>query len=154
MERALNLSPHFSLAEFTASQTAARLGIDNDLPAELLANARRTAEMLERIRAAMGGVPMLLTGGYRCQALNASTPGASATSDHVSACAADFHAPRFGSALDVSRFLAPRVDELGIGQLIYEFGGWVHAAWPDRAKPINRVLTINRRGTLVGIVGS
>jgi hypothetical protein len=50
----VNLSQHFSLAEFTASQTAAREGIDNDLPADLLANARRTAEMLERIRAALG----------------------------------------------------------------------------------------------------
>ena len=48
----MNLSPHFTLAEFIASGEASRRGISNDIPIELLANAKRTTtEMLERIRA-------------------------------------------------------------------------------------------------------
>ena len=36
------------LAEFTASDTALRLGIDNSLPPELLPMAILTAQMMER----------------------------------------------------------------------------------------------------------
>ncbi len=33
----MNLSPHFTLAEFVISETAARAGIDNDPPIEIVA---------------------------------------------------------------------------------------------------------------------
>ena len=42
------LSPHFSLAELTYSEIAARRGIPNDLPVELLPNLTRVANVLER----------------------------------------------------------------------------------------------------------
>ena len=44
------LTPNFSLAELTASQTAVRLGLDNTPGPEALANLRRTAALLEDIR--------------------------------------------------------------------------------------------------------
>jgi zinc D-Ala-D-Ala carboxypeptidase len=159
----MNLSPRFSLAEFTASQTAQRHGIENDLPAELLANARQTAEMLERIRrylsAKVGlihGAPILITSGYRSPALNIRV-GGSRNSDHTRALAADWHCPAVGRPTDVCRLLAPMVDELQIGQLINEFpsasGGWVHTSVEVPKNPANRIITINRAGARVGIFG-
>ena len=48
---AMQLTPHFTLAELTASTTATRLGIDNTPPAEIVPRLIMVAEMLERIRA-------------------------------------------------------------------------------------------------------
>ncbi len=47
----MKLSPEFTLEEFTRSDTALRLGIDNSLPPQLTSKALETAHMLERIRA-------------------------------------------------------------------------------------------------------
>lgn len=156
------LSQHFSLAEFTASQTAERAGIDNDLPAELLPKARATAEMLERIRKFLSdklglvhGAPILITSGYRGLKLNAIV-GGSKNSAHTQALAADWHCPVAGRPVDLCRLLAPHVDELGIGQLINEYpsqtGGWVHVQVTQPAKAVNRVITIGRSGTFPGIL--
>lgn len=152
----MNLTPHFTVSEFTASDTAARLGIDNSLPATMLVAARETCELLERIRAFLGGakareVPLVVTSGYRCPALNRAI-GSAPTSDHVLSLAADFKAPAFGSAFEVAQALAPHVSELGIGQLIHEFGSWVHVSTRQPARPVNRIITITRRGTEVGIL--
>lgn len=148
----MQLSPHFSLAEFCRSDAAARHGIDNDLPAELLAEARRTAQMLEAIRAELM-CALRITSGYRCQALNALL-GSKATSDHTKAMAADFE-PEVGTVARAAQFLARHVDRLGIGQLILEYpdrDGWVHVSSRRPVDPINRVLTITRAGTQPGIV--
>lgn len=157
----LKLTPHFTLAEFVASQTAARRGIDNTLPDALLPAARETCEMLERIRAFLRSragreVPILVTSGYRSNLLNRAI-GSGDSSDHVRAMAADFVAPAFGSALDVCRALAQQVDALGIGQLINEFpradgGGWVHVSTRHPSKALNRVITITAAGAVVGVV--
>jgi zinc D-Ala-D-Ala carboxypeptidase len=151
----MQLSPHFSLAEFTASDTAARQGINNELPSTLLPIAQDTAAMLERIRQYLSQragreIPMQITSGYRCLALNAAI-GSSPTSDHPKALAADWKAPEFGTPLQICRLLAPLVDVLGIGQLIHEFGTWVHTSQRVPALPINRVITISRAGTQAGI---
>lgn len=151
----MNLSPHFSLEEYIASDTAMRLGIDNRLPDSLMEEARRTCEMMERIRARLSRlvgqpVPIVITSGYRCPQLNRAI-GSTDTSDHVRAMAVDFKAGRFGTAYQVAQLLAPIVGELEIGQLIHEFGSWVHVSTRRPEKPINRIITISRRGTEVGI---
>ncbi|MCC2673280.1 MAG: peptidase family protein [Ramlibacter sp.] len=150
------LTPHFTVAEFTNSYQAERRGIDNSLPATLLPQAQRTCELLERIRGRLsqlagGSVPVLLSSGYRCLDLNRAI-GSNDTSDHVWAAAADFKAPAFGSAYEVAQALAPLVDELEIGQLIHEFGAWVHVSTRQPARPVNRVITISRRGVEPGVV--
>jgi zinc D-Ala-D-Ala carboxypeptidase len=151
----MNLSQHFTVAEFTASDLAARHGIDNALPATLLPEAQRTCEMMERIRVRLSRfmgqeVPIVLTSGYRCLELNRLLKSDD-TSDHVRAMAVDFKAGRFGSAYQVARMLAPLVDELQIGQLIHEFGSWVHVSTRRPDKQLNRIITIGRGGTEVGI---
>lgn len=149
------LSPHFSIEEFTASDTAVRLSIDNTIPASLLVAAQETAQLLERIRDELSRqagqpVPILVSSGYRCLPLNRALLSDD-SSDHVIAAAADFKAPAFGTPYQVSLALSGLVDELGIGQLIHEFGRWIHVSTRRPGKQINRVITISKRGTEVGI---
>ena len=154
----MKLSEHFTLAEFTASSTAAERGIQNVLPAVLLEEARRTAQMLERIRAELSvmkgcDVPVLVSSGYRSFELN-RVVGSSATSDHVKAMAADWSAPAFGTPCEIAKALAPLVRGLGVGQLIYEKPGrtaWVHTSTRIPAATVNRVITIGPAGALLGI---
>ena len=145
----MKLSEHFDLAEFTASDTAVRFGIDNSLPDELLPAALETAQMLERIRSMLGH-PVVVSSGYRCRELNDAI-GSKATSDHIRAMAADIKCPEFGSAHQLAKALAPHIVELGIGQLIYEFGSWVHVSTKIPAKAVNRVITIDRKGVRFGV---
>lgn len=151
----MNLSQHFTLEEFTDSDTARRLGIDNSLPNVYLPVAEQTAQMMERIRHHLsylnkGEVPVIITSGYRCLRLNAAI-GSAPTSDHTRALAVDFRAPAFGSPLKICRALQPVMDQLGIGQMIYEHT-WVHVSRRDPDKVINKVLTVNGSGYVAGIV--
>lgn len=148
------LTRHFTLAELTASAKAEQLGIDNTPPPELLPRLIMVAEMLERIRAALGS-PVVVTSGYRCQQLNLAVGGAT-TSDHPQGHAADIIAPAFGSATEVARLLAPLVSTLGIGQLILEGvrgKQWVHVSTHVPERAVNRVINITDAGVVPGIVG-
>jgi len=143
------MTPHFSLAEFTASDTAARKGIDNDLPDDLREAAHQTLEMMERIRFHIDA-PIAITSGYRCKALNrvvGSRPG----SDHTMALAVDFKSPKAGTPFQIATMLAPVIKIIGIGQLILEFGTWVHVSTRIPDKLINRVITVDKDGTRAGI---
>lgn len=148
----MQLTQHFTLAELTKSSTAERLELDNTPPPEVLPALTSTAEMLERIRSTLG-VPVTVTSGYRAWAVNKAVKGAT-TSDHAQGRAADIVAPRYGTPLQIARALAPLVDVLGIGQLIYErFGStaWVHVSTRVPDKRVNRVITITSAGTQLGI---
>lgn len=151
----MNLSEHFTLSEFVRSTTAAELHIDNTMPDVLMPNALAWAAMMERIRAALVAqlgrdVPIILTSGFRCLPLNRAKRSKD-SSDHPLAFAGDWIAPEFGTPYQICRFLAPRVDQLGIGQLIYEFDTWVHSSARMVDKLVNRIITINQFGTQVGI---
>ncbi|MGY8903201.1 MAG: D-Ala-D-Ala carboxypeptidase family metallohydrolase [Burkholderiales bacterium] len=143
------LTEHFSLAELTASTTANKLSIDNTPGPEALAQLQRTAEMLERIRSTLG-VPIKINSGYRSLLLNKAVGGVP-TSDHSRGMAADFVAPGYGTPYDIAKALAPLVSVLGIGQLIHEFGQWVHVSTRVPGSPANRVITISSAGTELGV---
>lgn len=147
----MKLSTNFTLEEFTASDTAERLHIDNSLPPALLNAAQNTAAMMEKIRAVLGDQAINVTSGYRCAELNRAI-GSSDTSDHLKAAAVDFKCPAFGSPRAIALHLAFKIDSLGIGQLIYEFESWVHVSTRRPSRDANRVITINQGGTHVGIV--
>lgn len=142
----VNLSPNFTLAEFTASQTAARRGIDNDPPLEVVAALKRTAQGLEAVRVRLGGAPIHVTSGYRSLELNRAI-GSKDTSQHVKGEAADFIAPRFGTPSEVVAAL--RDSGIEYDQLILEFAnsgrGWVHVSFSD--KPRHQALQIDEQGT-------
>jgi hypothetical protein len=145
------LSPHFSLEEFTASQTASRMGIPNQPVGQDLDNVRRTAEVMEKVRTLLGDKPILISSGYRCPELN-SACGGSSTSAHMYGLAADFTCPEAGDPVSICHVLEPYMQELGIDQLISEFnpGGWVHLGLSMGA-PRCMAMTIDNSGTQMGI---
>lgn len=150
----MKLSPHFTLEELTRSSVATARGIDNTAPPEIVPRLVLVAEMLERIRSTLG-VPIIVTSGYRCPALNVAV-GSRTTSDHPQGHAADILAPGFGTPTEVARLLAPLADTLSIGQIILEgVGGkqWVHVSTHTPERAINRVITVTDAGTVPGIVG-
>ena len=141
------LSKHFTLAEMTVSETAARQGIDNTPDAMTLANLRRLCAFLEQVRL-LFDKPILVSSGYRSVELN-RVVGGSRCSVHMQGLAADVNV--LGVAPGV---LARRVADspLMFDQLILEFDQWVHVALAARAER-RQLLTI-RKGTgyLPGLV--
>jgi putative chitinase len=138
----LNLSPHFTLAELTITGT----GLRNVPTPAILANLRRTAEGLERVRATLGGKPIAVSSGYRAPPVNAKV-GGSKTSDHVKGLASDFTCRAFGTPLEVCGALVEA--ELPFDQLIHEYGRWVHIGFGPRMR--SQVMTIDRLGKRVGL---
>jgi zinc D-Ala-D-Ala carboxypeptidase len=142
------LSPHFSVSEFTQSQTAGRLNINNDLPIELYETAKRTALGLELVRLRLRSHPIHISSGFRCLALN-SAVGSKSTSQHVKGEAVDFTCPTFGS---VDQIVKAIIDsDIEYDQIISEFasngGGWVHISFSDANK--KQALIIDSNGTRV-----
>lgn len=142
------LTPHFTLEEFTVSQTAARLGIDNTPPLWYRAHLQAVAEQLEAVRALLG-VPVHISSGYRCFALNTAVGGAP-KSAHLLGLAADFIAPQFGTPLQIARAIAG--SPIRFDQLIYEYGTWVHLGLSE-GPPRGETLSIFAgTGYLAGLV--
>lgn len=126
------MTPHFSLAEFTRSDTATRLRISNTPTPEHMAGLARLALALEEVRALLGK-PLIITSGYRSPELNRAVDGSS-TSSHSLGLAADFHCPAYGSDMDVCKAI---VDSgVQFDQLIYEQARstWVHFGIGDKMR--------------------
>ena len=146
------LTDHFTLEEFTDSQTAARRGIDNTPTAHEMKYLLHTAETMEKVRALLGDKPILISSGYRNHWVN-SAVGGSKNSAHISGLAVDFTCPGFGTPLDICKELEPHMVELKIDQLIYEFETWVHLGLAGLAcDPRHMTLTIDNQGTRHGFV--
>lgn len=134
----MNLAPHFALEEFTASQTASRLGLDNTPEPAALQNLQRLAYALEEVRTLLNNRPILISSGYRSRSVNRAVGGV-ANSAHALGLAADFISPGFGTPLEICR--AIEASAIVFDQLIQE-GTWVHFAIADKGKPARRqVLT-------------
>jgi zinc D-Ala-D-Ala carboxypeptidase len=144
------LTEHFALSEFTDSQTAARRGIDNVPPLGTpeRANLQRTAEVMEEVRALLGGHPILISSGYRNAWVN-SAVGGSKNSAHLSGLAVDFSCPGFGTPLAICKHLHPHLKKLGIDQLIHEYATWVHLGLTG-GEARHMALTIDTQGTRHG----
>ena len=84
-----DITKNFSYSQFTASGYAARHKIDNSLPNETIrGNVRRMAtEVLQPLVDATGW-KVLITSGYRCDAVNRGVNGVQ-NSRHLIGCAAD-----------------------------------------------------------------
>lgn len=142
----MNLSPHFTLAELTHSQTAARLGLDNDPPPDVLENLRRTALGLEMVRALVGA-PVVVSSGYRSPQVNRAVGGAKA-SQHLTGQAADITAPGFGTPAELVRAIVG--SQIPYDQCILEFpgptgkGGWCHISFAEA--PRREALVIDHDG--------
>jgi zinc D-Ala-D-Ala carboxypeptidase len=144
------LTEHFTLEEFTDSQTAARKGIHNVPPAnsQERKNIQRTAETMEEVRIILDNKPILISSGYRSPQVNAAV-GGSKSSAHMSGLAVDFSCPGFGTPIQICKKLHPHMKELGIDQLIHEYDTWVHLGLSASA-PRHMALTIDSKGTRSG----
>jgi len=123
----MKLSPNFYLDEFTVSETAARMRIDNTPSPQIVSNLHRLALILEDVRSALGNRVMTITSGYRCPPLN-SAIGGSPKSDHMLGMAADFRIHSFGTPYEICNAILAA--QIPFKQLIHEYGRWVHLAIP------------------------
>ena len=86
------LTPHFRLSEFSRSSTADSKGIDNSVPEELIPSLKNLCQqVLEPLRQHFG-IPVVISSGYRCPALNQAVGGV-ANSQHLTGEAADIILP-------------------------------------------------------------
>jgi len=85
------LSPHFCLDEFTKSATARKYAIANIPTPEDKDNLRSLCvNALEPLREEID-LPVCITSGFRCKAVNERITHHSAASQHISGRAADFY---------------------------------------------------------------
>jgi zinc D-Ala-D-Ala carboxypeptidase len=143
----MKLTTNFDLAEFTVSQTAARFGMDNNPPADVMVNLLELAGALEIVRARLG-FPIVISSGYRSPDLNKAVGGAP-NSAHVLGWAADITCPGFGNPLQVARAIA-QIPGFRYDQVIHEFGAWCHLSVDPRYRM--QTLTIDRSGTRQGLL--
>jgi zinc D-Ala-D-Ala carboxypeptidase len=118
----MQISEHFTLEEFSFSEVAARLGLDNTPAAVDITNLRLVAAVMERIRTLLGNKSIVIHSGYRSAEVNRAVGGV-ATSAHSHGLACDFICPAFGTPLQVA--LAILKSDIEYDQLILEYG-WVH----------------------------
>lgn len=158
----MNLSPHFTLEELTASSTALRLGKVNNPEPDCIETLQALAvNVLEPMRTRLNR-PIVVESGHRAPWLNAlvgGQPNSQHMTDMVLGAAADvkpldmdlFTAAKLVTAPDVDEVIAPFVD---FDQLILERYtpgtrvGWLHVSW----RPMGRrreILTITTDGKTI-----
>lgn len=137
----MQLSPHFTLEEMIFSSTAARMGINNDASLEVVANLKRTANGLERVRQLFNNNAIRISSGYRCKALNEAVRG-QPNSQHMTGQAVDFTS-QYGNPVQLVQLI--KKSGLEYDQLICEFNQWVHISFTD--EPRRQTLVIDRFGT-------
>lgn len=144
----MQLSQNFSLREMTKSDLATRIGRPVVASDAIIADLKRLCnEVLQPIRHEIaivyGTSPMIVSSGYRPLWLNSMVHG-SANSAHIFGRAADFEVIGL-SNYEIASFIARRIQQFPIDQLIYEFGDWVHVAIPAiDAVPRRQILTAIR----------
>lgn len=107
----MKLSQNFNLVEF-----ACRCGCGGESKPEILANLKKVAGMLEKVRQALGSRALVITSGYRCPKHNAAVDGAKG-SLHLEGKAADVTCATLTPA-EVQRIArgVPEVHGLGLGK--------------------------------------
>lgn len=121
----MQLSENFTLEEATFSDTAVRLGIDNQPSPEQLENMKATANGMEIIRKLLGK-PIRVNSWLRLPALNQAIGGA-LKSSHMDGWAVDFTCPAFGEPYTVAKAL--KESNIQLDQCIHEYGRWVHVSF-------------------------
>ena len=138
----MQLSPNFTLDEFTFSQTAGRDNIDNTPTPDVLKRLTNTAQQMELVRVLLMQ-PINISSGYRSPALNKAVGGA-AKSQHLSGEAVDFTAPKFGTPRQIVEKI--KSSNIQYDQIIHEFDRWVHISFSEVANR-KQALVIDTNGT-------
>lgn len=141
----MNLTPHFTLDELTASEAAERNGWDNTPNEQELENLKRLADFLEQVKVVLGGKPIMINSAFRCKKVNDSV-GSKDTSQHRIGCAADIRVPGMTPDEVVRKVIASGI---GFDQVIREFDRWTHISVPNSVDtaPRKQALIIDKAGT-------
>ncbi len=136
----MQLSQHFTLEEFTISQTATRFGIDNTPSPAVIAHLENLCQsLLEPLRTRLGR-SIKISSGYRSSILNSRVGGA-ANSQHLLGEAADIIVPGM-TPYQVACIVR---DQFQYDQVIQEFGQWTHVS-------LRMLPSTNRRMPLTAMV--
>ncbi len=167
------LTPHFTLTEFTKSATAQKYGIDNAPPPEMVDNLQRLCQhTLEPLREALG-LPIVITSGYRCKALNDIISHHAHRSQHMRGLAADFYVTPSrikcivgrvkcivdsvkGKGLDAKGMVRREVLVKAFQQIITDpkidydqlilYPSFIHVSYVSREANRHNIITANSRG--------
>jgi zinc D-Ala-D-Ala carboxypeptidase len=131
------LSENFTLEEATHSDTAIRMGINNQPSESQLVNMKKAAEGMQQIRAVLGK-PISVNSWLRLPEVNVAV-GGSKVSSHMDGWAIDFTSP-YGNPLAVCK----AIEAAGIkfDQMIHEYGRWTHISFAPEMR--GQKLTIFR----------
>lgn len=156
----MKLTEHFTFEEFTKSDTALRLGIDNTPGALVIQNLSVLAHGLEQVRMVLG-LPIHVNDAFRCEALekvlakndyigwcklhkrtidDASWAEYFAGKQHPKGYAADFICPQFGTPEQIVKALL--ASGIKFDKLIME-GTWVHISFAPAMRQIAMIATFN-----------
>lgn len=125
---------YFSIVEFTKSDTARKLGIDNTAPLDIRNNIRLFVDtVLDPIREEWGS-PIIISSGYRCDRLNRAVGGAE-NSGHKYGFCADLQVS--GGQLRLRKFANfvkkwMEDHQMKYDEIIYESANgvvWLHFCW-------------------------
>jgi hypothetical protein len=141
----MNLTPHFTLDELTASESAERNGWDNSPNDAELENLKRLADFLEQVKVVLGGKPVMINSAFRSKKVNDSV-GSRDTSQHRIGCAADIRVPGMTPDEVVRKVIASGIS---YDQVIREFDRWTHISIPNSVdtSPRKQALIIDKAGT-------
>lgn len=135
---------NFSYDELIASATAKRLGLDNRPTPEEKEKLRQLAEdILQPIRDAWKS-PIVVTSGYRSEAVNKAVGGVS-NSQHRLGEAADIKIGGKERNRKLFNFIYKMIakGDIKVGQLIDEYSySWIHISLPRKGKENNQILHI------------
>ena len=152
----MTISDHISFKEFTKSNTAQRLGIENKPGAYEVKNARDLAyHVFEPLRKWVGG-PIRINSFFRCPELNKAI-GGSKKSQHCYGQAMDLDDTHgFKTNAEMFNYIK---DNLEYDQLIWEFGtdenpDWVHVSYvgPGKNRKRNLRASRNKKKTVYSII--
>ena len=137
-----HLSPNFTLAELTVTD---HREFDNLPTQEEISNLQRLAQLLEQVKEAIGGKPVMINSAFRCKQVNDAV-GSKDSSQHRHGCAADLRVPGMTPDEVVRAVIAAG---LPYDQIIREFDRWTHISIPNTedAEPRKSALIIDKAGT-------
>ena len=120
------MAKYFTLRELTQSTTAYKYKIDNTPSAEIVEHLEELMDFMDGFRAYWGG-PLIVSSGYRCEALNEKVGGAK-NSGHKYGWAVDF-VPANNKKVECYEKFQEYLKDKEFDELILERSGariWLH----------------------------
>jgi len=138
----MNLTKNFTLEELTITD---HREFDNTPNETERANLVRLAGLLELVKVAIGGKPVMVNSAFRSKKVNDAV-GSKDTSQHRVGCAVDIRVPGMTPDQVVKAVITAK---LPFDQLIREFDRWTHISIPNdpKGKPRGQPLIIDKAGT-------